>query len=237
MSDIFDDVEKMLADSGEIPEGVTSQLPGAEVSETDEANVFNESELEDIMAEIESLESDFEESVEPSTPHSDPIATIESSLENVVFHKPEELVFDSSKADKTDLQRVIDQELEAIAPLSNVEKVEEKVEVKVKAIEPTASPENESVIAFEKTSNIAPTHVSAPMSFQASGNMNLNLNFKLGEEDATLFIDEVRGLVVSFKGVEVTLNELNGCTVTMENGINFTIPLTPSLRGPKKKVA
>lgn len=191
MSDIFDDVEKILA------EEETSEVTSMESSDNaEDSGSFNESELEDIMAEIESLESDFTEVA------------------------PEALKTDSSVAPKTDLQKEIDNEMAKVMPEA--------------AVEPVVA----DVLPFEKTKSVSV--VEAPkseMSFEANGSMNIVLNFKLGDEMANLKIDEVRGLVVTLNGVELCLNDKNGCTVTMENGVNFNIPLTTKVSSSKKNAA
>lgn len=210
MADIFDDVEKMVAaerNSEDIAEG----KPVAEDSQS-----FNDSELEDIMAEIESLESDLEAD-------------------------PDVLAFDSSKANKTDLQKQIESEIEMHAEAEEkIEDLEDPAaftDEELAEIECSTEPEevviNAPVAAFSPKESKA----KSEMSFEATGSMNVVLKFKVGSEIAELFIDQDRGLVVNMNGVELCLSEDSGCTVTMENGINFNIPLTTSQSGPKKKAA
>lgn len=222
MADIFDDVEKMVA-AERNSEDTAAAEPVAEDSQS-----FNDSELEDIMAEIESLESDFETD-ELKSP-------------------PEVLAFDSSKAHKTDLQKQIESEIEkeidmhaeANDEVSDMGAVEEpaaftdeelaEIESSTDHIEMAKAP---PVAAFVPRESKA----KSEMSFEATGSMNVVLKFKIGAEVAELFIDQDRGLIVNMNGVELCLSEDAGCTVTMENGINFNIPLTTSQSGPKKKAA
>lgn len=151
-------------------------------SSVDEEKSFNESELQDIMSEIEDLEKEFE-------------------------------------ADSTmTLQEQIDAEMATV----------------VETVEPVAE-----ILAFEKATPKTTTTKSAStgseVSFAAHGQMKLNLDFKIGEETATLTIDPVKGLVVMMTGVELCINEVTGCTVTMDNGMNFTIPLSSQDKSLKKK--
>ena len=186
MSDIFDEVDDILSD-------IDSETTEIEASDLAEKN-FNESELQDIMAEIENLEKEFEtEAVQ--------------------------------EVKKTDLQNEIDRELE----MSMGQRDQESVPAP-------------KVLSFEKksTSSHIPTPAtssSSEISFEAHGQMNLNLGFKIGEESARLTIDPVRGLVVTMSGVELCINQEDGCKVTMDSGVKFTIPLTSSESALKKKSA
>lgn len=207
MTDIFDEVDEILGDVDSVVEDPTA----GEI----ESN-FNESELQDIMAEIESLEKDFE---------SEPVL---ASAETPVG--------------KTQLQEEIERELAMSHEVSE--------EIKEELITPTADTETfgePKILSFEKKAGpivtpVAPvaTHTStksSEISFAAQGQMNLNLSFKVGEETATLTVDPVLGLTVIMKGVELCISEGEGCKVTMENGVNFTIPLTTAHSTSKKKAA
>lgn len=188
MSDIFDEVDDILSE-------VDSDTSEMEVSDFAEKN-FNESELQDIMAEIENLEKEFE---------TDAVYEVK----------------------QTDLQNEIDHELEMSLKASDEEST------------PAPAPK---VLSFEKKSHsshipISTTSSSSEISFEAHGQMNLNLEFKIGEESARLTIDPVKGLVVTMSGVELCINQEDGCKVTMDSGVKFTIPLTSSESALKKKSA
>lgn len=207
MSDIFDEVDEILNEiDGEFDASeMTDTEDYPEAMEDDKS--FNESELMDIMAEIEGLEQEFE-----------------TAEEVVAVAKPV-----VPAVAQTELQNEIDRELE----MSFVEKEEEELA--------QAAP---AVLTFEKKPTVQATQavVAAPMasseiSFEAHGQMNLNLGFKIGEENAKLTIDPVRGMVVTMSGVELRINHEDGCIVTMENGVKFTIPLTSSESNLKKKSA
>lgn len=207
MSDIFDEVDEILneIDSEFDASEMTDAEDYPEAMEDDKS--FNESELMDIMAEIEGLEQEFETAEE---------------VEAVVKPRVPAVA-------KTELQNEIDRELE----MSFVEKEEEELA--------QAAP---AVLTFEKKPTAQATQVvaaapaaSSEISFEAHGQMNLNLGFKIGEESAKLTIDPVRGMVVTMSGVELRINQEDGCIVTMENGVKFTIPLTSSESNLKKKSA
>lgn len=201
MTDIFDEVDEIL---GEVDTTVEETV-AAEA----ESN-FNESELQDIMAEIESLEKDF--AAEP------------------------EAVLEEPAVKKTHLQEEIEREI-ALSQEVSAETKEELVSSSLKSEEP-------KILSFEKKAEpivtpVAPSskHKSSEISFAANGQMNLNLTFKVGEEIATLTVDPIAGLIVVMNGVELCLSETEGCKVTMDNGVNFTIPLTTGTTASKKKAA
>lgn len=278
MSDIFDDVEKLIAEENALKaqeEATAVAEPAMEVEAsaasesevvTEEEQIFNESELEDIMAEIESLENDFSTPeiaiagvvVEDSGMMAANVETAMESMEES-HHTPEELRYDSSRHSKTDLQLEIEREIalidEKLIASTTDDSVETSASVESVVVAPVVSevvgvkeeiPEMEStVIAFEKKAS--PQLVSSPvvesstgkkeMSFTASGAMAFTLNVNVGSEVAKLYIDETKGLVINMSGVEVCLNDVTGCSVTMENGINFNIPLTSKENNSKKKTA
>lgn len=206
MDDIFDEVDAILADV---------DAEAEEVSIETESN-FNESELQDIIAEIENLENEFETG---------------PMLER-----------EGSPVKKMQLQEEIEREL------AMSQEVDE--EVKKEFIAPVASTASEAepkaepeILSFENKSGPIVTPVAleraktSEISFSANGQMNLNLSFKVGNETATLTVDPALGIFVSMKGVELCLSEVDGCKVTMENGVNFTIPLTTGKTASKKKAA
>lgn len=205
MSDIFDEVDDIL---NEVNGEVEPKTPVA----TEMEKNFNDSELQDIMAEIENLEKEFE-------------------TEEIAAVVAQPIIEDVKK---TDLQNEIDRELE----MSLLDREEEELAM--------AAPK---ILSFEKKEATVEaviagpvTHTSSPVSnseisFEAHGQMNLNLGFKVGGESAKLTIDPVKGLVVTMSGVELCINQEDGCVVSMENGVKFTIPLTSNESGHKKKSA
>ncbi len=207
MSDIFDEVNDLLADV----DASMDEVPSAEVSESN----FNESELQDIMAEIESLEKDFE--------------TAPAEEEAIV------------EIAKTSLQDEIERELEMSLKSGEVSAEEAQASIVSEVVAaPIAAPSAPTVLAFEKKSTPAPISTaskSSEISFEATGSMNLNLGFKIGDETAKLSIDPLKGMTVTMNGVELCINQESGCTVTMENGVTFTIPLTSTDSATKKKAA
>lgn len=206
MTDIFDEVDEILGDVDSVVEEPTA---------VEADSNFNESELQDIMAEIESLEKDFES--EPV------IASAETPVK------------------KTQLQEEIEREFAMSQEVS--EEVKEELIAQVETeMETETFDEEPKILSFEKKAEpivtpVAPMAKSSEISFAAQGQMNLNLSFKVGEETATLSVDPVLGLVVTMKGVELCISEGEGCKVTMENGVNFTIPLTTAHSTSKKKAA
>lgn len=175
---------------------------GAESVEEEKS--FNESELQDIMSEIEDLEKEFDEVEDEVSP--------------------------MSLQEKIDAE--LDAELEGIAHAEIVTEVEVEEEV-------VAAPVAQ-VLSFEKAVKPAPVQSSGSKSevaFTAQGQMTLNLDFMVGSETAKLSIDPVKGLMVTLSGVELCISEDSGCTISMENGMKFTIPLASQSVSTKKKSA
>lgn len=183
-NNILDDVDEIL---------------GAEESVEDEKS-FNESELQDIMSEIEDLEKEF---VEEETPMS-----LQDKIEA-------ELAAELEMVDHAEI--ITDEEVKGI---------DEVVSIAPKA----------SALAFSKPSPIS-SGAKSEVTFAAQGQMTLNLDFLVGSETAKLSIDPLKGLVVTLSGVELCISEDSGCTVSMENGMKFTIPLASSAVSSKKKSA
>lgn len=203
-SDIFDDVDAILA----AEEGL------------EEDKNFNESELQDIMSEIEDLEKEFTQ--EEKT------MSLQDKIEAELAMEMEMGALEETTPESTVAETV---EMEAVAEVEAVAVVE--------TVAPTAQ-----VLSFEKPATPAPvatatttTTSTSGVSFQAQGSMALNLDFKVGEESAKLTIDPVKGLVVTVSGVELCISEDSGCTVSMENGMKFTIPLSTQTNSLKKKAA
>lgn len=190
---IFDDVDEMLMEEAGL----------------DEDKSFNDSELQDIMSEIEDLEKEFE--AETAT------MTLQEQIDAEMMGATEE--------EAPIMEVEVEEEIEEEAEVEMQMEAETEVEEVIATPTPVAKAPEAQVLSFEKaTPKTKPT--TAEVSFAAHGQMALNLDFKIGEESACLSIDPVKGLVVTLSGVELCINEDSGCTVSMENGMKFTIPLS-----------
>lgn len=146
--------------------------------------------------------------------------------------------FEAEEEVPMSLQEKIDAELStgidtsAPAPVAAAPEVSEMEEIE----DPQASAE---VLMFEKAiPRVAPVaSTSSGVSFQANGQMSLSLDFMVGQDTAKLIIDPVKGLTVTLSGVELCIREDSGCTVVMDNGMKFTIPLSAQENSLKKKSA
>ena len=164
----------------------------------DEDSNFNDSELQDIMSEIEDLENEFGTSRQSSV---------------------------QSQSKKIDADLAM--ELEEI-PTAEIITDDEFTAIEEKIVTPKAQ-----VLEFKKSKPVS----SSEVSFAAQGQMTLNLDFMVGSETAKLSVDPVKGLIVTLSGVELCINKDSGCTVSMENGMKFTIPLASPSVSTKKKSA
>lgn len=234
MGDIFDDIDEILSEA----EVIDASAESTEAEIVDVEN-FNEAELQDIMSEIESLEKDFEDGSSAATA----AAMIQDAVMdeiNAELHKEE--------APKASLQDEIERELEQ-SMMSGGDDPEEVSPVIVAPIITASTPvtKEAAVLSFEKpapkipVTPVATTAPTAPamttssgVSFAAQGSMALTLDFKVGEENAKLTIDPVKGLTVILAGVELIINETDGCLVTMDNGMKFTVPLSTLSQSQKK---
>jgi hypothetical protein len=221
MSDIFDGVDDILNE-------VDAEMSGGGSSNEEADNNFNESELQDIMAEIESLEQEFEVSEAPVAEIVTPKKMVAEHREAKVVEKPKVVAL-AEPIKKTELQMEIDDELE-----KSLREREESETPKAHTSEiPLARIHN----ADTETCAPIKAKMNSEISLEAVGQMSLNLGFKIGTENATLVIDPARGLSVTMSGVELVLNHEEGCKVTMANGVKFTIPLTSPESAIKKKSA
>ncbi len=180
---------------------------------------FNDSELLDIMQEIESLEREFASSDEEPK-------------------SGEDLSIAAEEVKKTNLQDEIDQELAASPEVSEesteseedsfeeLDQAEAEMEAE-SAHESEAEAQSNNVVSMTPKSTPAPSaHASAPMSFSAEGSMNLNLEFTLGDAIASLHVHGQEGVTFEMEGVTLTLHPEHGAQVTMANGVKFTVPLS-----------
>lgn len=205
MDDIFDDVDSIL-----------DEVSSEENSE--ETTNFNESELHDIMSEIEDLEKEFEAEVKPMS--------LQEKIDAELAMELEELDSAVVPGTEAEAETFFEEEVVAVAA-----PVIEEPKAQVLAFE---APVTKSI---STVAPVATSTTSSGVSFAAHGQMSLNLDFMVGQETAKLTIDPVKGLIVTLSGVELCISEDSGCTVSMENGMKFTIPLATGTNSLKKKSA
>ena len=255
MGDIYDDIDNIL-------NGTDTPETSAEFSDAmadgmlEEDKNFNEAELQDIMSEIESLEKEFEgtETIMSVPLKKDPVMEelMESAAEAEMLEESfDEAVFDEGELDavlmdteveepiietptpmavatNNPLQDVIERELAESLLKENAEEIREEKKVHVLNFDKPA-PKTTTTPATTTTKG-------SEVAFSAQGSMALTLDFKVGTENAKLTIDPAKGLTVTLAGVELVINETEGCHVVMENGMKFSIPLS-SLEKSVKKAA
>jgi hypothetical protein len=211
---MFDDVDDILTD---------------DLSDDDKS--FNEAELQDIMSEIEDLEKEFVN----AEPHSknlaekieaDEIAQMSkrTSLDEVLTVKSQNVkdVMDTNFSEEMSSEE--ENEVEEEMDLGDIVDAQEIAPIKTQ------------ILPFEK---VTPKFKSKDpeVTLDVKGQMSLNLDFKVGSESAKLSIDPLKGLSVTVSGVEIIIDDVTGCTVTMNNGMKFTIPLSSDEKSLKKKTA
>lgn len=164
---------------------------------------FNDAELQDIMNEIENLEREFEEEESPS--EGAQAATSEEETPIVASEEAPE-------------------EEEIVAEAEAEEEIEEPVS-------------EESNIVEMDSRRATTTHTSSNdeggyMEFSGQGQVDMQMNFNLGEETATVSIKNGK-LEVSLSGVQMTLTE-DGCQVEMAGGVKFSVPVNGTGSSAKK---
>jgi hypothetical protein len=181
---------------------------------------FNEAELQDIMSEIEDLEKEFS---------SDDNSLVKSKL------SPESLQSELAELNEEDFEDLdVTDAVEALESQMSVEQIETSEEIKAPV---STAPAKSTVLPFEKNQAGYMSKKNPEVTFEAQGQMTLALDFKVGQDNAKLTIDPVKGLSVAVSGVEIIIDDVSGCTVTMENGMTFTIPLSTAGKSLKKKAA
>lgn len=136
---------------------------------------------------------------------------------------------------------------ESSAPLSEEEALQASIDKEIEELnsldvvdEPSEEFEEESNVVSMVTSSPAVkdegTYSGSPVEFTANGDMNLSMNFSVGNSTATLVVNKDRGLSVQMEGVNLEITD-EGCTVELAGGVKFTVPLTTSSSELNKKVS
>ncbi len=180
------------------------------MSDLDLEKGFNESELEDIMSEIESLEKDLGEVEELAS--AEPIA--EESVEEPVAEAP------VADIDKQEIENRLESEFEAVSETSpsealkvdpaEVEKtpVQAEIEEEVESmLQHNSSRSEAEVVDMPKSENVV-HDVETKMDFAVEGQMNLKLNFWVNGQQITLWV-----------------NQKEGFTIEMGGGAKFVLPI------------
>ncbi|MFT6069912.1 MAG: hypothetical protein ACJAT2_000926 [Bacteriovoracaceae bacterium] len=127
----------------------------------------------------------------------------------------------------------LEREYEDDAPVSKETEVE--VVVQEDSVEETiAETTEDNVVSFEQKVKTK-SHTSSgeqQVEFQGSGQMNFAMNFEVAGQTAHLEITEA-GLVVSLDGMHLSVNETEGCTVEMEGGVKFSVPMSTKAKSSK----
>ena len=211
---------------------------------------FNEEELQDIMNEIESLEKDF------SGDSSIDSEEASQSKESEEVEKPEvgDLDLghsDDSSSTENDLQSTIDAE---IAELNAIQDIGGPEDESTEQVDQNQTPEGHSgecnlqADESENVVNISDeqpgpsaalegAHAGAPVDFSCQGEMNLNMKFSVGEKQAHLIIDKNKGLTVQLDGVQLNMNDSEGCIISLPGGVKFVVPLTSNEASATKKAS
>lgn len=188
---------------------------------------FNDAELQDIMNEIESLEKEF---VEEEGAQAEQSETVEAQTEEPVAEQETETVSEAAEEPQAEEQQ---EEVQAQED-SQQDDEDEDLSAEAETYEADTQEEHSSVVPMSTTKTEAPAASASDgyMQFSGQGDMDMQLNFQLGQETATV---NIKGgcLNVTLAGVQLELSE-NGCEVQMEGGVKFSVPLTGNSAQGKK---
>lgn len=188
-----------------------------EKQKSPEEQGFNDSELQDIMEEIESLEKEF---------------TGDSPEPKETVDKPE--TPSAEQGEQTDLQKAIDKEVKDLEMEANMDQMEQALDKAEDQSGEESSTNQKDQEAFsdedfeepETTNNVTPitsSPTSGHMQLKAS---NLELCFPVGAQKAHFKVLP-EGFSVEMNGMIVQIDEKKGCHISMPGGAQFSLPFTP----------
>jgi hypothetical protein len=188
-----------------------------EETETPEASTEDlASEIGEVMAEAHEMEEDDNEEVAFSA---EEIAAIEESVADIAEEVIEEVP--AAEVTQDDVMDAVMEQIEATEePAENVVLFEK--------------PSSQEAQVSEASHQASTTSNGSQVDFNATGSMDLNINFNVAGETANLKVED-GGLSLHMNGVKLTISEETGCSVEMEGGVQFSIPLDKT--GAKKNVA
>lgn len=181
---------------------------------------YNEDELQDILSEIEDLESDFVEGGDET------LALAEANNNTLQGKVDDDIdqIKESVAADNVVSAPVLVEETPTdnnVSALNNdTETVMEEAVIESDTEETIVA--NEAIV--ENTAENA--NDSGQLSkLTVAGQMDINLSFDLGHTIASIDVTQDAGLALKVAGVNVLITKENGCTIEMSNGVKFSIPL------------
>jgi hypothetical protein len=187
---------------------------------------FNDAELQDIMSEIESLEKEFVDDDDNESESEDLINELENDETETA--EVEGVQASASSDDGTEDTPESDETVDDIVSEADIESITQDMVTTQKQEEAETSSDNVTELQIVKDST-ATNSTSSPgsMSFQGSGNLDLNLTFFIGSEQATLKVTDGEGLTVDMAGTTLRFDS-TGCHVDIEGGANINLPLNSS---------
>lgn len=114
---------------------------------------------------------------------------------------------------------------EASAPV-----VEEEVVTEIETT--TTEHKEDNIVSFKPKAKAVTSGEGHQVDFQASGQMDFAMNFEIAGQTAHLEVTE-NGLVVSLDGMHLSVNEEEGCTVEMDGGVKFSVPMKSKAKSSK----
>ena len=193
----------------------------------EEQGSFNDSELQDIMSEIESLESEYEEEIKPVQKAKAPVkqgAKNVDKSESKVKNLAEELGVKKNKAAKANLSAQVvdndgavqDEEFDREVDAILADKTDDMT------MDDDQNTETNNVVAIsstvKKAGSMNTNSSKSSMEFCVSGDMVLDLTFNVGGQS-----------------VQIAIDQENGFVIQMQGGVTFSIPLNNTVKNSVKK--
>jgi hypothetical protein len=126
----------------------------------------------------------------------------------------------------------LEREYEDDAPVSSKRQAEVVTHEQDSASEPVAETSNDNIVNFEPQTETQAVSGDQQVEFQGSGQMSFSMNFEVAGQTAHLEITEA-GLVVSLDGMHLSVNDIEGCTVKMDGGVKFSVPMKTKEKSSK----
>tara|TARA_R110002049_G_scaffold216772_2_gene388232 strand:+ start:229 stop:738 length:510 start_codon:yes stop_codon:yes gene_type:complete len=136
------------------------------------------------------------------------------SLEQEYNDAPEQ-VEETKSATPTETVEENVTEVEEEGELNIVDEVSETVE---------AEPEHDNVVPMSAKKS-APKTEHTHHDATASSNVSMSMEFPIGDKVAQIGLNPEYGFSFNMDGVELTIDEENGCVMTLPGGMTFTFPV------------
>lgn len=224
VASIANEMESVLDEN---PQAQAEEVSMSDSIETEEPMIEPEQviaeDTDDIFAQAE---AEVEALAEPEAEvTAEPIVAEESDDEEVAFTADEIAAIEESVADMIDeTEEVVSEAAPEVTQDDVMDAVMEQIEADEEATDNVVLFNNSEQTSPAPAPVASPSASSSQVDFNAAGSMDLNINFNVAGQSANLKVEN-GGLTLHMNGVQLTISEESGCSVQMDGGVQFTIPL------------